>query len=26
LLASMGVDKVQGFHLDTPKADHPALS
>ena len=25
LLARMGVDKAQGFHLDMPKADHPAL-
>jgi diguanylate cyclase (GGDEF)-like protein/PAS domain S-box-containing protein len=25
LLAHMGVDMAQGFHLDMPKADHPAL-
>ncbi len=25
LLAKMGVDKAQGFHLDMPKAEHPAL-
>ncbi|NTV95946.1 MAG: EAL domain-containing protein [Thiobacillus sp.] len=25
MLARMGVDKVQGFHLDMPRADHPAL-
>jgi diguanylate cyclase (GGDEF)-like protein len=26
LLARLGVDKAQGYHLDYPKADHPALS
>jgi diguanylate cyclase (GGDEF)-like protein/PAS domain S-box-containing protein len=25
LLRAMGVDKAQGFHLDLPRADHPAL-
>lgn len=25
LLASMGVDMAQGYHLDKPQADHPAL-
>lgn len=25
LLASLGVDKAQGFHLDKPQAHHPAL-
>lgn len=26
LLADLGVDKAQGYHLDRPQADHPALS
>jgi diguanylate cyclase (GGDEF)-like protein/PAS domain S-box-containing protein len=26
MLKRFGVDMVQGYHLDTPKADHPALS
>lgn len=26
MLTSYGIDQVQGFHLDRPKADHPALS
>lgn len=25
MLREMGVDMVQGYHLDRPKADHPAL-
>lgn len=25
LLARLGVDKAQGYHLDYPRADHPAL-
>jgi diguanylate cyclase (GGDEF)-like protein/PAS domain S-box-containing protein len=25
LLAKLGVDKAQGYHLDRPQADHPAL-
>jgi diguanylate cyclase (GGDEF)-like protein/PAS domain S-box-containing protein len=25
LLANLGVDKAQGYHLDRPQADHPAL-
>jgi EAL domain-containing protein (putative c-di-GMP-specific phosphodiesterase class I) len=25
LLARLGVDKAQGYHLDRPQADHPAL-
>lgn len=25
MLKTFGVDLVQGYHLDTPKADHPAL-
>jgi diguanylate cyclase (GGDEF)-like protein/PAS domain S-box-containing protein len=26
LLAKLGVDKAQGYHLDRPQADHPALN
>lgn len=26
LLARIGVDQVQGFHLDRPRAEHPALA
>jgi len=26
LLARLGVDKAQGYHLDYPQADHPALN
>jgi len=26
LLAKLGVDKAQGYHLDYPQADHPALN
>ncbi|MDP2200240.1 MAG: EAL domain-containing protein, partial [Sulfurimicrobium sp.] len=26
MLKHFGVDMVQGYHLDTPKANHPALS
>jgi EAL domain-containing protein (putative c-di-GMP-specific phosphodiesterase class I) len=26
LLAELGVDKAQGFHLDKPQARHPALA
>ena len=25
MLREMGVDMVQGYHLDRPKADHPAF-
>ncbi len=25
MLREMGVDMVQGYHLDRPKAEHPAL-
>ena len=25
LLQGMGVDMVQGYHLDKPRADHPGL-
>jgi hypothetical protein len=25
-LAKLGVDKAQGYHLDYPQADHPALN
>jgi len=26
MLKNFGVDLVQGYHLDTPRADHPALN
>ena len=26
MLRAMGVDMVQGYHLDRPRADHPALA